>query len=110
MPGLFSLPICLIPLPKSTNCNSFMSKKADSVIDRYLNRRVFRLPDREKDKQTEKMICEMMSLGIVSFETLYYLYQHALKEDNTEMIAYVLSSANKFYPDESLNEAADMNI
>ena len=63
-----------------------------------------------KDKQTEKMICEMMSLGIVSFETLYYLYQHALKEDNTEMIAYVLSSANKFYPDESLNGAEDMNI
>ena len=82
----------------------------DSVIDRYLNRRTFRLPGQEKDKQTEKMICEMMSLGIVSFETLYYLYQHALKDDNTEMIAYVLSSANKFYPDESLNEAEDMNI
>lgn len=33
-----------------------------------------------------------------------------LNEDNSEMIAYVLSSANKFYPNESLNEAEDMNI
>lgn len=41
---------------------------------------------------------------------LQYLYKHALKNDNTEMIAYVLSSANKFYPDKSLYEAEDMNI
>ena len=33
-----------------------------------------------------------------------------LNEDNSEMIAYVLSSAHKFYPNESLNEAEDMNI
>ena len=33
-----------------------------------------------------------------------------LNEDNSEMIAYVLSSANKIYPNESLNEAEDMNI
>ena len=74
------------------------------------NRGVFRLSDPEKDKQTEKMICEMMDLGVVSLDMLQYLYKHALKNDNTEMIAYVLSSANKFYPDKSLYEAEDMNI
>lgn len=56
------------------------------------------------------MICEMMDLGVVSLDMLQYLYKHALKNDNTEMIAYVLSSANKFYPDKSLYEAEDMNI
>ena len=96
--------------PKNNRVLNEFASFGDSVIDRYLNRRTFRLPDQKKDKQTEKMICEMMSLGIVSFEALYYLYQHALKEDNSEMIAYALSSANKFYPDESLNEAEDMNI
>ena len=60
--------------------------------------------------QIEKMICEMMNLGIVSFETLYCLYQYALKEENTEMIAYALSSANKFYQDKSLNKVEDTNI
>lgn len=51
-----------------------------------------------------------MDLGVVSLDMLQYLYKHALKNDNTEMIAYVLSSANKFYPDKSLYEAEDMNI
>ena len=96
--------------PKNNRVLNELASFSDSVIDRYLNRRTFRLHDREKDMQIEKMICEMMNLGIVSFETLYCLYQHALKEENTEMIAYALSSANKFYQDKSLNKVEDTNI
>lgn len=96
--------------PKNNRVLNELASFSDSVIDRYLNRRTFRLHDREKDMQTEKMICEMMNLGIVSFETLYCLYQHALKEEHTEMIAYALSSANKFYPDKSLNKIEEINI
>ena len=51
----------------------------------------------------------LASSGRLFFVYLYYAF-FTLKEDNTEMIAYVLSSANKFYPDESLNDAEDMNI
>ena len=96
--------------PKNNRVLNELTSFSDSVIDRYLNRGVFRLSDPEKDKQTEKMICEMISLGVVSFDMLHHLYKYALKDDNTEMIAYVLSSANKFYPDKSLYEAEDMNI
>ena len=96
--------------PKNNRVLNELTSFSDSVIDRYLNRGVFRLSDPEKGKQTEKMICEMIGLGVVSFDMLHHLYKYALKEDNTEMIAYVLSSANKFYPDKSLYEAEDMNI
>ena len=92
--------------PKNSRVFNKLASFGDSVIDRYLNRRT----SKKQDKQTEKMICEMMNIGVVSFDTLHYLYKYAFKENNTEMIAYVLSSANKFYPDKSLNEAEDMNI